>query len=188
MGKNKIITIPNIISLFRILLIPFIIVSYLDGRFWTAFGLIILSGFSDVLDGFLARHFNMVSDFGKILDPIADKLTQVAVVLMLLLDHLHLVAVWVLLIVLFIKELATLILATYLLNDGVKAVSARWWGKVATCSVYLTVILMVLNSAGINIISDLIISIAAFFSAFMLCVSTVGYFKTLLLPLITKKE
>ena len=77
---NKIITIPNVLSMLRILLIP-AIVYYLNFECVLAFGFLLLSGITDVLDGWIARKFNMTSDLGIVLDPVADKLTQGCVIL-----------------------------------------------------------------------------------------------------------
>ena len=76
---KKVVTLPNVLSLFRIILIPLIIWAYcvLQSPTVTAL-LVVLSGLTDVVDGFIARHFNMISNVGKALDPIADKLTQIA--------------------------------------------------------------------------------------------------------------
>ena len=187
MGKN-ILTIPNILSFVRIGIIPFIIIAYFNGDFIGSFLLILLSGLTDVVDGFIARHFNMVSDFGKVLDPIADKLTQVAIVLMLLIDFLDVWAVWVLMIVLFTKELATLIIALYMLTGGARAISAKWWGKVATVCVYSTILLMVLSKAGLTFINSTVISIASIIAALFLLISMFGYFKFFFIPYEKEQE
>ena len=77
--KKDIWTIPNILSYFRILLIPVIILCYLYVENpWAAVGVIVVSGLTDAADGYIARRFNMISEFGKFIDPVADKLTQVS--------------------------------------------------------------------------------------------------------------
>ena len=136
--NNKIFTIPNIISFFRIALIiafvPVYFANSIKNNVIIAFGIIVLSGLSDVVDGFIARRFNMVSELGKILDPIADKLTQAAVLFCLLINHKALLPMFI---VLFVKELLTAIAAAYLLkNKFVKPMSARWWGKLSTVAIY----------------------------------------------------
>ena len=75
--KHKIITIPNILSLFRLLLIPVIMWLYIVRKdpLWTT-AVLALSGITDIVDGIVARKCHMVSDFGKAFDPVADKLTQ----------------------------------------------------------------------------------------------------------------
>lgn len=82
--KKELFTIPNILSIIRIILIP--VFSYLyviKKAYFAATVLIILSGISDLLDGYIARSFDMITDLGKLLDPLADKLTQLAVLLIL---------------------------------------------------------------------------------------------------------
>ena len=77
--KYKVITIPNVLSFLRIAMIPFFVWTYIrfvreQGSIWIPFGILLLSGFTDIVDGFIARQFGMVSNVGRILDPIADKM------------------------------------------------------------------------------------------------------------------
>ena len=74
--KKEYFTIPNLMGYFRILMIPVFLVLYFKEQYPAAFTVLALSVLSDFLDGKIARRFNMVTDFGKMLDPIADKLTQ----------------------------------------------------------------------------------------------------------------
>ncbi len=107
-GK-KIITIPNMLSFFRICLIPVIVWLYgVEHDYVWAGCILILSGITDIMDGYIARHFHMVSNLGKILDPIADKLTQ-GVLLICLVLQFHLMIVP--LILLIAKEI-------YIWNDA----------------------------------------------------------------------
>ena len=77
-------TVPNILSLFRIALIPVLVLTYLScDDIWLPASVLVLSGLTDLLDGWIARHFNQISEIGKLLDPIADKLTQFTVVVCL---------------------------------------------------------------------------------------------------------
>lgn len=167
---NKIITIPNILSLFRILLIPVFVVLYfntgLDNHYWYAAGTLVFSGFTDVVDGFIARRFNMVSDVGKVLDPAADKLTQGAVVVCLCFYHNLIIFLTVLF---FVKEICMLIGAMYLAKSGMKPASARWWGKLSTVVIYATMFLVVLSDIiyipyAVIVISLLITTISMFYS------------------------
>ena len=140
--KNQILTIPNILSLFRIVLIPFIVWAYFGlEKPYIALGLIILSAITDIVDGFIARKFNMVSDFGKILDPIADKLTQGTVIICLTLKY-QLMRV---LITLFIvKEIIMGLMGAITLKKYGKVNSAKWYGKVNTVILYAVMMLLVL--------------------------------------------
>ena len=79
-------TIPNLLSFFRILLIPAFAVLFSKGQLVWAVVMLALSGLSDFFDGKIARRFNQVSELGKILDPIADKLTQATIAIMLFME------------------------------------------------------------------------------------------------------
>lgn len=85
--KKEVITIPNLLSLFRILLIPVYMNLYLeateDREYWMAGSVLALSCLTDLADGIIARTFHMISNVGKVLDPLADKLTQLALILSL---------------------------------------------------------------------------------------------------------
>ena len=89
--KKDILNIPNLLSLFRLLLIPVYITIYLRAQdkadYFLAASILAVSCLTDMIDGQIARRFNMITDLGKLLDPIADKLTQFALVLCLSLRH-----------------------------------------------------------------------------------------------------
>ena len=104
---GKIFTIPNLLSFLRLVMIPWFVWEYLDQENSTGTALILLlSGFTDTIDGMIARRFNMVSNLGKALDPVADKLTQIAMIACLVIRFPHM---WVVLGVLVVKELFVLI-------------------------------------------------------------------------------
>ena len=131
---GKIWTIPNMMSFFRLILVPFIIWAYV-GCHNTTLTIILLavSALTDVLDGRIARRFNMVSDLGKALDPVADKLTQVCVVLCLAFSYPLL---WILLGLCVLRESCMAILGYITIRKTNKVPSARWYGKVSTVMLY----------------------------------------------------
>lgn len=174
---KKIITIPNIISMFRLFLIPFFVVSYFLGvnnekYMQIAIGVILLSGLSDILDGFIARKFNLISDLGKLLDPIADKLTQASV--MLSLAIMHPVAIFPMFVVLFIKELLTLFVAVHLLSSGTKPISSKWFGKLSTVIIFITMVYTLL--VDMFAISEIPLYILSGVSIVCMIVSACCYF------------
>lgn len=140
--KRKIFTIPNIISFFRFLMIPVIVYSYifLNNNIVTL-ALIILSGLTDIIDGKIARKFNMVSDLGKILDPVADKLTQIAVIACLVYKYKIMLLV---VIVLIIKELALAVSGLLTISSAKRVDSAVWHGKLCTVIIYTTMFVLLL--------------------------------------------
>ena len=173
---KNIFTIPNLISLFRLMLIPLFVVTYFNESennyyLWSII-IVVVSGISDVVDGFIARKFNMVSDLGKVLDPIADKLTQVVVIMSLAIKH---PSIFPMFIVLFAKELITLFAAAHLLFKGTKPISSKWFGKLSTVVIFLT---MVYTIAGdLYDISKIPQYILVFASIVCMIISLCGYFK-----------
>ena len=137
--QNKILTIPNLLSLFRLLLIPLIIWMYTFKKEYFAAGtLLILSGLTDLADGFIARHFNAVSNVGKILDPIADKLTQAAM-LFCLVTRFPLMAAP--LGVLVLKAIFIGTTGLLMIRKTGEVIGADFHGKVATTLLYIMMIL-----------------------------------------------
>ena len=134
--KGQVWTIPNIMSLFRIVLLPFLIWAYV-GLHNTTLAVILLavSALTDILDGKIARKFNMVSDLGKALDPVADKLTQVSMVLCLAFKYK---LMWILLGLCVIRETCMFILGLISMKRTGRVYSARWYGKVSTAVLYGT--------------------------------------------------
>ena len=135
---KKLLTVPNFLSLLRIFMIPVIVRLYMAESFVPALLVLALSGLTDIADGFIARHFNMVSDFGKIIDPAADKLTQVSVMLCL---SLKVRALLPLVILLAVKETALALLGFIVLRETGVVKSAGWHGKLAAALLYLTMAL-----------------------------------------------
>ena len=90
--------IPNLLTMLRFVLIPFIVGYLSEGNYILAFVFLTLSAITDVLDGFIARKFNFITNFGKLIDPLADKATQICVLTVLTLQHI--IPLWILVIVL----------------------------------------------------------------------------------------
>ena len=140
--KKQIFTIPNMLSFFRLALIPFIVRLYVinDSPEWTVI-LLIVSGATDIIDGFIARRFNMISDFGKAIDPLADKLTQIAVLLCLL-TRFPLIILPI--VIMTVKEVGSLVLRLIVYKKTERVDSAAWHGKVTTVLIYLILLLHIL--------------------------------------------
>ncbi|HHW46425.1 MAG TPA: CDP-alcohol phosphatidyltransferase family protein [Clostridiales bacterium] len=144
---NKFFTIPNLLTVFRIILIPFFVILYFNKRvennYWYATGILVLSGFTDILDGIIARNFNMISNFGKVLDPIADKLSQASVLFCLCFDHPIIIPMMIALVV---KELFMLIGAAIMYKHGLRPFPAKWWGKLSTVIIFCTIFVFLLSN------------------------------------------
>lgn len=141
---REIFSIPNILTYLRLLLIPFFVWTYLIAKepldYLIPAVIILLSGFTDVADGFIARHFNMVTDWGKAIDPIADKLTQAAIAFCL---AFRFPGMWLLLGIFVVKELYMGIASLLLLRRGKKLDGAMWFGKVSTAVFYLVMMVLI---------------------------------------------
>lgn len=141
-------TIPNLLSVIRILLIPvFAYLFYNDEKIW-AVVILAISGLSDTFDGQIARKFNQISDLGKVLDPVADKLTQITIAIMLLIDFKSAqnpiinALGWVFLVFL-IKEGIMIIGGLIMLLLNIRPGAAEFWGKAATVVFYVGMVIII---------------------------------------------
>ncbi len=135
MKSKKISTLPNLLSVIRLLLIPVIVYLYCAKDNYLATAVVLfISALTDVVDGFIARRFDMISDLGKILDPVADKLTQFAMMLCLL---SRFPLMWAPLILLVIKELLVSVTGIAAIKYTGEVLSAVWHGKLTTVVLYL---------------------------------------------------
>ena len=140
--KSDILTIPNLLSLFRLLLIPLILWLYLVQKRYAVTVLVIaVSGASDIVDGWIARRFNMMSDLGKALDPVADKLTQAALVICLVSRYK---LMWAVLILFAVKECLMAVWGALAIKRTGKVYGAKWYGKACTVVMYLVMMLLIL--------------------------------------------
>lgn len=140
--REEVMTIPNLLSLFRILLLPIIVWLYVfKENYYAAIIVLFVSGLTDIVDGFIARKFNMVSDLGKILDPFADKLTQWTLLICLAMRYkviLFLVCLFLL------KELILAVMGYIVIKRKDSVNSAKWYGKLNTVIIYSTIVILIL--------------------------------------------
>lgn len=143
--KKELLTIPNWLSLFRLLLIPVYVVIYLNASepadYFIAGGILAVSCLTDAIDGKIARHFNMISTVGKILDPLADKATQFTLIICLAINNPIL---WVLICLFVVKESFQLIAGLFTLRKGKMLKGALLSGKISTAVLFVSLIVMVL--------------------------------------------
>ena len=156
--KKEIFTIPNLLSFFRLILIPVYMVIYLNARelrdYLTAGIILAVSCMTDMVDGKIARKFNMITTFGKFLDPLADKLTQFSLLLCLAIQYRVL---WPLFSLFVLKELFQLFAGIAAANRGYILKGALITGKISTTVLFVSLVAMVifpqLKPAAINIIA-----------------------------------
>lgn len=174
--KKEIFTIPNLLSLFRLLLLPVYAYIYLnaqeDYQFLIAGTIMALSCITDLIDGKIARRYNMISNLGKILDPLADKITQFTLILCLSLKYSVLIPVLALLLA---KDVFQLVLGLINLRKGKMLPGALMAGKVCTTVLFVSLIALVLfpnmDPGVVNVIAGvdaifLVISFASYIQAY----------------------
>ena len=127
--------IPNTLTVIRFFIIPFIVYYLVKDAYIFAFVMLLLSGLTDVLDGFIARKYDLVTNFGKLIDPLADKLTQISVLCTLLFKGI--IPLWIVVIVL-LKEASMVCGASFLYGRDL-VVSSKWYGKASTVLFYIAI-------------------------------------------------
>lgn len=143
--KKDVLTIPNMLSLFRLALIPLYVSIYLNAEdaadYYLASAILAVSCLTDLIDGQIARRFNMISTVGKVLDPFADKITQFTLVVCLAVRHSVL---WIIVCLIFVKEIFQLIAGIVAFRRGRMLKGAQITGKVCTTVLFISLILMVM--------------------------------------------
>ena len=133
--------IPNILTIIRFLLIPIILIYIFTGNYILALIVFTISALTDIADGFIARKFNLVSNFGKLMDPLADKLTQIATLTSLVIKEI--IPIWILIIVIS-KEFIMICGASFLYGKDV-VVYSKWYGKLSTVLLYIAIVFSLLT-------------------------------------------
>ena len=139
--KKNVLTIPNLMTLIRIILIPIFIVLYIKEQYIAALIVIAVSWLSDIADGFVARNFDQVSELGKMFDPLADKLTQLAMIFCLAYRY---PLMWLMFGLFIVRDLTQIVLGSMVLAAKDEVNSANWFGKLSTGSVYIATIILII--------------------------------------------
>ena len=148
-NKKDLFTIPNIICYIRILLIPVFCYIYINADspsdYLLAVGVVLFSSLTDLFDGMIARKFNQVTELGKILDPVADKLSHAALALCLAFRY---PLMWALIALMIVKEGYMALMGIYFLKRGKMLDGAMWFGKVCTATLFIGLLVLF---AGYNL-------------------------------------
>ncbi len=170
--KKDLLTIPNLLSLFRLVLIPVYIVIYLNAQnaedYYIAAGILAVSCLTDLIDGKIARHFNMISNTGRILDPLADKATQFTLIVCL---TVHRPVLQILVGLFVVKEGFQLVAGFLILRQGKILSGALLSGKIATTVLFISLILMVMLPE----MEDLWIHLLTALNCLCMLISFIGY-------------
>ena len=152
-------TVPNLLSFLRILMVPVFAVLFMNGEYaWSVF-VLALSGLSDFFDGKIARHFNQISSLGKILDPLADKATQITIAIVFFITFwnaedtfIHYISI--IFLVFLVKEALMVIGSVVMIILGIRPGAAEMPGKVATFAFYLIMISIIAFGPEIGILRE----------------------------------
>lgn len=127
--KEDLFKLPNILCYIRILMVPLFVIIFLKKMYWQSSLIIVAATATDVLDGWIARTFNMISDWGKFIDPVADKLMQFAMITVAIIK-----VPWLLILVIafVIKEAILLAVGIFIYHKGSNLDGAMWCGKLCT--------------------------------------------------------
>lgn len=170
--KKEIFTIPNVLSFFRLALIPLYIDIYLNAQephhYYLAAAILAVSCLTDLIDGKIARHFNMITTLGKILDPIADKATQFTLIVCLAVRYPFL---WYLTALFVVKESFQLIAGGITWRKGKILNRALMSGKICTTILFISLILMVM----LPTLSEKTVMMIALVDAVFMLISFVHY-------------
>ena len=166
------VTVPNILTYLRFLLVAPFIFFFLNKNYIAAALCIGFSGLSDCLDGFLARKLDQVTSLGKILDPIADKVTLVSVAVCMV---IYMPSLLPIMLVMIGKEFLMLLGGLILLIMKITPPPARWYGKVATVIFYLSVCTIIFLKAAFNITNDMLITVTFIVTAAFMVFALVMY-------------
>lgn len=175
--KDQIFTIPNILSYLRIALIPLIIWLYIGRSNYTwALVVILISSATDVADGFIARRFNMITDLGKTIDPIADKMTQLAI-LVCLISRFPLILLPFC--IMLVKEAVSFFIRLRLFQKANRIYGAAWHGKVNTVILYAMLCAHIVFPYSIEgVISNATILFSSAFMLFSFVMYTISAIKS----------
>ncbi len=164
MRKKEIFSVPNILSMLRIIAIPFYAYIYLTAtnieHYIVAAAILAASAITDLFDGYIARKFNMVTTLGKVLDPIADKLTQGVMIICLSITYPPII---ILLVIFLLKEGFMAVMGIINLKKGLMLDGALMAGKVCTTVLFISMIAIVLFPEMPKTILYLLISVSVFF-------------------------
>lgn len=164
--------IPNILCYLRILMVPLFLYLYFTAQsssdYYVATLIVMLSGLTDFLDGQIARRCNMITDLGRIIDPVADKLMQLAMLVALTFSIKYM---YLLVILLVVKEVVTSLMGYIILKSIRRRLNgAKWYGKVCTATLYVVMLILVafpgINSGVQNVL--LVICAAGLFLSFIM--------------------
>ncbi len=134
--------LPNYLTIVRLIFVPIIFVCILKELYLTASIFFLIASLTDILDGRIARKYNLITDWGKLMDPLADKITQISTISALIIKGI--IPFWIL-VVLTTKELIMIIVGFTLYKKNIVTVHSKWYGKIATILFFIAIVFSLLS-------------------------------------------
>ena len=142
MPKFNFKLIPNYLTILRLIIVPIIFALILLEHYLSAFVFFVIANLTDVLDGRIARKYNLITDWGKLMDPLADKITQISTIYALIIKGI--IPFWIL-VILTTKELIMISVAFVLYKKEIVTVHSKWYGKIATILFFIAIVFSLLS-------------------------------------------
>lgn len=173
--KLRPLTLPNFLTLLRMAIVPFFVLAVFAHEFTLAVWIFVISGFTDVLDGWIARTFDLESRIGALLDPLADKILLTAAYISLAVPHGQAVVIplWLAILTLFRDFVIMLMAFVFYMFEGIKSFPPTWAGKLTTVMQVITVSLVLL--ANVAEISMPVLQVCFYLSFILVIVSSFSY-------------
>lgn len=165
--------IPNILTILRLAVVPLFVFYMLNGQTYEAIIVFLAAEFTDVLDGIIARRFNLISDFGKVADPFADKLMQLAALFMLAEKQMiYCIVPWAVLLL----DLFMVIGGIYVIKNKKKVdVSSKWFGKLTSALLFVTIMLTFFGAP--RIVTDIMLIVCVTLALLSVIMYIRNYFR-----------
>ena len=144
MFMQKFSVLPNYLTILRLIFVPIIFSLILIEHYTLAFVFFLLANITDILDGRIARKYNFITEFGKLLDPLADKITQISTISALIIKDI--IPFWILVII-ATKEIIMMISSFVLFRKEITIVHSMWYGKLSTIILFIAIIFSLLSKS-----------------------------------------
>lgn len=140
--------LPNYLTILRLIFVPIIFALILKEFYLAAFVFFLTANITDILDGRIARKYNLITDWGKLMDPLADKITQISTISALIIKGI--IPFWILVVV-TAKELIMITVAFTLYKKDIVTVHSKWYGKVATILFFIAIVFSLLSKTFVEL-------------------------------------
>ena len=170
---GRVANIPNFLSIIRIFLIVPFFLNFINDNYKRSLEILIWSGITDFLDGFFARFLNQRTKFGEIIDPVADKLTLISIMICV---GMKINYVKPFIIILGCKEICMMIFGAFLIKNHKKNIKAKWYGKLGTAFFYISLAIILFFKIVWGIENKFVINTLMILTTLLMIYAMIRYF------------